>query len=194
MSHPGTKPDPHELVARLASDPRERGQAFEDLVALGVAARDAVREGLGHANWEVRRWCAIWLDRHADPESLRALVPLLRDPKSKVRLFAVHAIACERCRSGENPIDVVPLLVERIRIDESIRVRRHAVAMLASQHAHADLEGFFQELLDTETDSKLHKHAGIGLMMCRRPDLTVPEAARLAARQIRRGEGPSGTA
>jgi hypothetical protein len=66
--------------------------------------------------------------------------------------------------------------------------------MLASQHAHADLEGFFQELLDTETDSKLHKHAGIGLMMCRRPDLTVPEAARLAARQIRRGEGPSETA
>ena len=94
---------------------------------------------------------------------------------------------------GENPIDVVPLLIERIRLDESIRVRRHAVAMLASQHAHPDLEGFFQELLDTETDAKLHKHAGIGLMMCRRPDLTVPEAARLAARQIRRGEGQPGT-
>jgi HEAT repeat protein len=192
MSHPVTKPDPRELVARLASD-EERTKAFAQLVEQGLPARDAVREGLRHANWEVRRWCAIWLDHHADPESLGALVPLLRDPKSKVRLFAVHSIACERCKSGENPIDVVPLLIERIRLDESIRVRRHAVAMLASQHAHPDLEGFFQELLDTETDAKLHKHAGIGLMMCRRPDLTVPEAARLAARQIRRGEGQPGT-
>jgi HEAT repeat protein len=189
MSHPDTRPDPRELVARLASDARTRWQAFEQLVALGAAARDAVREGLRHANWEVRRWCAIWLDHHADPETLGALVPLLRDPKSKVRLFAVHSIACERCKSGENPIDVVPLLIERIRLDESIRVRRHAVAMLASQHAHPDLEGFFQELLDTETDAKLHKHAGIGLVMCRRPDLTVADAARLAARQVGRREG-----
>ena len=43
--------------------------------------------------------------------------------------------------------------------------------------------------LSAETDAKLHKHAGIGLMMCRRPDLTVPQAARLAARESRRREG-----
>jgi HEAT repeat protein len=189
MSDLDTKPDARELVARLAADPRKRWDAMEQLLEQGPSARGAVLEGLRHANWEVRRWCAIWLDHHADPESLAALVPLLRDPKSKVRLFAVHSIACERCKTGENPLDVVPLLIERIRLDESIRVRRHAVAMLASQHAHPDLEGFFQELLDTETDAKLHKHAGIGLMMCRRPDLTVPQAARLAARQVRRGEG-----
>ena len=128
MNDPGTKPDPRELVARLASN-EERWKAFEQLVGQGLSARDAVREGLRH------------------------------------------------------------VLIERIRLDESIRVRRHTVAMLASQHAHPDLEGFFQELLDTETDAKLHKHAGIGLMMCRRPDLTVPQAARLAARESRRREG-----
>jgi HEAT repeat protein len=161
-----TSNDPRELVERLA-DLRTRGDAYARLVAQGDAARDAIREGLCHGHWEVRRWCAIWLDRHSDPESLRALVPLLRDPKSKVRLFAVHAIACEQCKSGENPVDVVPLLIEVIRNDESIRVRRHAVSMLASQYAHPDLEGFFQDLLDSETDRKLHKHAGLGLIWCR---------------------------
>ncbi|MEN8182693.1 MAG: HEAT repeat domain-containing protein [Myxococcota bacterium] len=138
-------------------------------------------EGLRHGNWQVRRWCAIWLDHYADAESLHALLPLLRDPKSKVRLFAVHSVACDRCKAGENPIDVVPLLMERIRNDESIRVRRHAVMMLAFQHAHADLEGFFQELLDTETDPKLHKHAGFGLILSRqkagKPALPTPAGA-----------------
>jgi hypothetical protein len=39
--------------------------------------------------------------------------------------------------------------------------------MLAYEHAHPDLESFFQDLLDTETDAKLHKHAGFGLLRCR---------------------------
>lgn len=157
-----------ELVEALASPaPAERHAAWKELMEIGPSAREAVREGLRHGNFEVRRWCALWIDRHADPESLRALVPLLRDPKAKVRLFAVHSLACDRCKADENPVDVVPLLIERIRHDESIRVRRHAVAMLAFQHAHPHLEGFFQELLDTETDRRLHLHAGLGLLRCR---------------------------
>jgi HEAT repeat protein len=158
--------DPQELVARLGIK-SERDAAWRQLLKIGLPARDAVLEGLRHANWEIRRWCAIWLDHYADAESLHALVPLLHDPKSKVRMFALHSLACDRCKDGENPIDVVPLLIERIQQDESIRVRRHAVTMLGFQHAHPDLEGFFQELLDTETDAKLHMHAGFGLVRCR---------------------------
>ncbi len=167
MQPKGSRLDFQECVRQLGGTTAQRDAAWSALIEAGLAARGAVREGLGNANWQVRRWCAIWLDRHADPESLEALVPLLRDPKSQVRLFAVHSISCDRCREGENPIDVVPLLIERIAQDESIRVRRHAVAMLAFQHAHADLESFFQQLLDTETDAKLHKHAGFGLIRCR---------------------------
>jgi hypothetical protein len=145
----------------------ERDGAWRRLNELGPGARNAVLEGLGHANWEVRRWCALWFDRHPEPEALEAMKPLLRDPKSQVRMFALHTLACDRCKPGESVSDVVPLLIERIRQDESIRVRRHAVMMLAFQHAHADLEGFFKQLLDTETDAKLHKHAGFGWMFCR---------------------------
>jgi HEAT repeat protein len=166
MNENRKEPDARELVARLASD-EEREDAARRLLACGPSAREAVLEGLRHGHWQVRRWCALWFDRHADAEALRALVPLLRDPKSKVRLFALHSLACEHCRGGEHPIDVVPLLIERIRQDESIRVRRHAVMMLAFQHNHPDLEGFFRQLLDTETDPKLHKHAGFGLLLAR---------------------------
>ena len=159
--------DPHEIVARLADDTLRRDLVYQELVAYGPAALEAVRAGLRHANWHVRRWCAIWFDHFATPEAMHDLIPLLRDPKSKVRLFAVHSIACDRCKTGENPLDAVPLLIERIRYDESIRVRRHATMMLGYQHAHPDLIGFFQALLDSETDAKLHKHAGMGLFMCR---------------------------
>jgi len=159
--------DPRDLVARLAGDDT-RQPAWTELLARGLAAREAVREGLGHANWQVRRWCAIWLDHFADADSLAALIPLLHDPKSKVRLFAVHSLACEQCKPGANPVDVVPLLIERVRTDESIRVRRHAVAMLAYQHAHPHLEGFFRDLIATETDVKLRKHAGHGVVLCRK--------------------------
>ena len=159
-------PETHELVAQLASK-QERAGAWKRLLEIGAPGRDAVLEGLTHANWEVRRWCALWLDHFADSESLDALIPLLRDPKSKVRMFALHSLTCDRCKAGENPIDAVPLLMERIQQDESIRVRRHAVMMLAFQHAHPDLEGFFQALLDTERDAKLHKFAGFGLLLCR---------------------------
>ena len=155
------------LVDRLAGDGPERTAAYQALVEAGPPAREAVRAGLRHGHWQVRRWCALWFDHHADPASLHALVPLLRDSKAKVRHFAVHAIACDRCKAGENPVDVVPLLVERIREDESLRVRRHAVVMLAFQHAHPDLEAFFRELLETETDRRLRLHAGIGLLRCR---------------------------
>ena len=160
------EPTAEELVAQLGNH-ELREDAYKALVALGESARSAVVAGLKHGQWEVRRWCALFLDHFADPAALQALKPLLHDPKSSVRLFAVHSLACDQCKPGENPVDVVPLLIERIQEDESIRVRRHAVLMLAHQHAYAELEGFFQELVDTESDRKLHKHAGIGLVFSR---------------------------
>ena len=92
-----------------------------------------MREGLRHGHWQVRKWCAAFLDHHADPETIPELLPLLHDPKSDVRLWAVHSLSCDRCKVDENPIDFVPHLVERIERDESIRVRRMAVLMLTIQ-------------------------------------------------------------
>ena len=50
----------------------------------------------------------LLLDQVADAESLKALVPLLRDPNSKVRAWAVHSLACDHCKEEIScPVDVV---------------------------------------------------------------------------------------
>jgi HEAT repeat protein len=150
--------DPGALVDALAlSD--TRFPAYQALVAIGEAALPAIRAGLGHGNWQVRKWSAMILDRVADAESLAALVPLLRDPKADVRLWAVHSLACDHCKDDVAcPVDAVPHLIERIEVDESIRVRRMATIMLGTDYADARAVPVL-ERLRSEGDAKLRRHA-----------------------------------
>lgn len=149
-----------ELVDLLV-DSETRFGAYLALNELGREALPQITGGLRHGHWEVRRWCAILLDHHADDNALEALIPLLRDPKAKVRLWAVHSLSCDGCKVGENPIDAVPLLLERIEIDESIRVRRMAVAMLADPCTVVDarVPPVLKRILAEEKDRKLKHHA-----------------------------------
>lgn len=152
-----------ELVAEFGNA-EDRFPAFVTLYSRGEAALPAVREGLKNANWNVRRWCAVFIDNFADAESLQALIPLLRDPKAEVRLWAAHSLSCETCKDGPNPIDPIPLLLERIESDESIRVRRQAVAMLAHHRApDARVLPAFRRILAEEDDRKLRLHAEKGI-------------------------------
>ena len=152
-----------ELVDSLARS-RGRFEAYLALVQLGAAALPALREGLRNTNGQVRRWSAICLDQVADVEALRDLVPLLRDPKSKVRLWAVHSLACDHCKDDVPcSVDVVPLLIERIETDDSIRVRRMAAIMLGTEFLDARARPVFEHLLREESDRKLCLHASAGL-------------------------------
>ncbi len=154
---------PEELVAEFANG-ENRMAAFLALYALGDEVLPAVREGLKHANWQVRRWCALFADNFADAETLHALVPLLRDPKSQVRVWAAHSLSCESCKDGPNLIDAIPLLLERIELDASIKVQRQAVAMLA-HHRTPDprVLPVFKRIMAEEDDRKLRLHAEQGL-------------------------------
>ena len=98
--------------------------------------------------------------------------PTAPRPKSKVRLFAVHSISCEHCKGGTKPIDVVPLLIERIEDDDSIRVRRMAAASLAYGTPDPRAVAVFHGLLKAESDRKLRLHASLGLHRCREAGLT----------------------
>lgn len=166
MNHTEINTDPRRLVAELAAGP-SRDAAFRQLLELGSSARDAVVEGLGDGRWQVRRLCAAWIARRGDPRDVAVLAPLLRDQRSRVRMVAVTAIGRDRGQGREELDRAVPLLVERIREDPSIRVRRCATALLAFDHRHPHLEGLFRQLLDTERDPKLHRLAGIGWTLCR---------------------------
>jgi len=163
------------LVERL-EDCATRWPAWRRLEELGAAAAPAVRDGLRHGHWQVRKWCAAFLDHHADPEALPELLPLLHDPKSDVRLWAVHSLSCDRCKVDQNPIDFVPHLIERIERDESIRVRRMAAAMLATGRPDLRSARLFTRILATESDRKLRKHAEWGLARCREIGLAPADA------------------
>jgi len=152
-----------ELVAEFANG-KNRMAAFLALYARGVKALPAVREGLKHANWQIRRWSAIFADNFADGATLQALAPLLRDPKPEVRAWAVHSLSCEICKDGPNPIDAIPLLLERIEGDPNIKVRRQAVAMLAHHRTpDARVLPAFKKIISEEHDRKLRLHAEQGL-------------------------------
>ncbi len=162
---PPFRPDaaPEELVSEFANGPN-RFAAYLALYSRGYEALPAIREGFKQANWQVRKWCALFADNFADAATLRAIVPLIHDPKSDVRRCVVHSIACESCKDGPNPVDPIPLLLERIEQDESIRVRRQAVGMLA-HHRKPDprVLPVFKKVLAFEEDRKLRLHAEQGL-------------------------------
>ncbi len=103
------------LVERLG---RVEGGAhwdvYRELIAAGEAPVLAVLQGLSHADWRVRRGCALYADHNPAPEMLERLKLTLNDPKAKVRVFAVHAIGCELCKPGGNPVDAVPLRVRAL--------------------------------------------------------------------------------
>ena len=163
--NPTFRPDatPDQLVADFAVS-ENRLPAFLSLYSRGHEALPAVRDGLLAANWRVRKWCALFIDNFADAETLHALVPLLRDPKAAVRVWAVHSLSCESCKDGPNPIDAVPLLLERIEMDESIKVRRQAVGMLAHHRSpDARVLTVFKQILREEDDRKLRLHAEQGI-------------------------------
>jgi HEAT repeat protein len=162
---PPFRPDatPDELVAELANAPN-RMAAFLALYSRGREAVPAIRAGLTHSDWNIRRWCASLADNFADAELFRALVPLLNDPKADVRVWAVHSLSCETCKDGPNPVDAVPLLLDRIQSDVSMKVRRQAVSMLA-HHRSPDVRVLpvFKRLLVEESDRKLRLHAEQGI-------------------------------
>jgi HEAT repeat protein len=167
LAHESTRGDEgaeraRALVDELASP--AFWKPLEQLVAMGSEALPAVVEGLGHGDWRVRRGCLVYLDHHGDGPALERVVPLLRDPKSEVRLWAVHTLGCDRCKPGENPLDVDDLLIERALHDESIRVRRQTVCVLAWLRPPTPaLSQLFQRILDTASDRKLRLHASAGL-------------------------------
>ncbi|MGH9383878.1 MAG: HEAT repeat domain-containing protein [Vicinamibacterales bacterium] len=154
---------PEELVAEFANG-QNRWAAFLVLYGRGANALPAVRKGLQNSNWHIRHWSAILADNYADGETLRALTPLLHDPKAEVRVWAVHSLSCEKCKDGPNPVDVIPLLLERIEQDSNIKVRRQALAMLA-HHRTPDprVLPILRKIISEEVDKKLRLHAEEGL-------------------------------
>ena len=108
-----------ELVDQLADRHRYTG-AYRQLIGLGADAAGPARDGLAHESPRVRMLCCKVLDHVMDSGSIPALVAALADPAQDVRMQAVHALACDRCKSGDvRPVasQVLPAAIRLLRED-----------------------------------------------------------------------------
>ncbi|MCW8132426.1 MAG: HEAT repeat domain-containing protein [Planctomycetota bacterium] len=168
-----TVADHRALVEALAKN-ETWADAVRALDAAGPGALDAVVEGLSHADERVRKHCAALLDHHADARCAEPLVKALRDPDAGVRRLAVHSVGCQRCKRDALPLDVVGLLIERMRDDASLRVRQVAAHMLGNQALEHPADpravAALKEMLATEQNAKLRSNAAWALSVHQRQE------------------------
>jgi HEAT repeat protein len=89
--------------------------------------------GLHHEDAAVRAGCCVVLDHFLDEAALPELIENLRHDDENVRKWAMHALACDRCKEGEcrpGQDDVVPIAIKMLSRDSSRRVRAEAAHLL----------------------------------------------------------------
>ena len=89
-----------QWIADLVVPHRQR-DAANALLELGPVARPAVEEALLDDDPGIRAACTRLLDRLADNDSFDLMVLLLDDPDHRVRHHAMHALACDRCKTDD---------------------------------------------------------------------------------------------
>ena len=130
------------LVEDLAVTHRAK-EALRRLMAAGSLATPAVRDGLHHPEPAVRvGYCQV-LDHFMDEAALPELLENLQHENEAVRAWAMHALACDRCKEGTcrpGEDEVLPIAAEMLIHDESRRVRQMAAGLLGpSVHRRPDV-------------------------------------------------------
>jgi HEAT repeat protein len=150
------------MVEDLALPHRAR-TAEKALIAAGMAATPAVRRGLGHDDPRVRMHCCRVLDHFLDEAALPELVENLSSPHDEVRTWALHALACDRCKEGAcrpGEAETLPLALRMLREDPSPQVRLQALALLAAAvHRDDRVVPAIQHAFDHDPDRQVRKSA-----------------------------------
>ena len=142
-----------QLVATLA-DPHRSCQALQRLIALGPDAIGAACEGLRSPDAEMRVNCCKVLDHVMDPGSVNAVIQALADPVPQVRYGALHALACDRCKSGgcrPSASAVLPPAMALLAAEPSPQVRAMACEVVGAW-AHTRREAVEALQASTSTD------------------------------------------
>ncbi|MEU9958765.1 HEAT repeat domain-containing protein [Streptomyces sp. NPDC050982] len=160
---PTTETRADALVRALGSEPR-RPAAFRELMRLGSAAVPAVRRGLAHTEALVREQCCRLLDHLLVTEALDDLIAMLDDPSPQVRVAAVHALACDRCKSDACRPDravVLPRGIQLLSRDPDAHVRNFAAELVGlSVHTHAEAVAALVRARDNDPSPAVRKKAG----------------------------------
>ncbi|MDP9237549.1 MAG: HEAT repeat domain-containing protein [Chloroflexota bacterium] len=160
---PATYVDCSQHIEDLAVAHRAKG-ALRRLMAAGPEATPALRNGLRHADPAVRVGCCIVLDHYLDEAALPELIANLDHENEDVRQWAMHALACDRCKEGAcrpGEDDVVPIALRMLADDPSRRVRAQAVHLLGLSAAirRQDVTVALERARESDPDPNVRKIA-----------------------------------
>jgi HEAT repeat protein len=167
-------------------------------MAGGPAAGPFVRQGLHHQNSAVIVGCCRVLDHFLYEEAVPDLLEILEHDDAEVRAWAMHALACDRCKEGTcrpGEDDSIPMALSMLRSDPSSEVRVQAVALIfPAVHHRADVAEALAYARDHDPSPNVRKQAGLrargGSMFLRtsplREERTAPRTSSTRARLIAR--------
>jgi len=196
---------PTESYDRLVDDlavPHRAKVALRKLRSAGMEATPALRRGLRHARSEVRVGCCVVLDHFMDEGAVPELMANLDHEDAEVRSWALHALACDRCKEGvcrPGEQDVIPIALRMLHEDPDHMVRKQAAGMLTpAVHRRDDVRAALEQARDHDPDPLVRKVAGWGApggpifeRLTPRPARKTREQVRMdrAARRAREGAG-----
>jgi HEAT repeats len=120
------------LVLELGGRTRQ-GPAYRELLRRGLAALPAIRAGLHHPQAAVRAQCCRLLDQLLVADALPQLIAMLDDEDVGVRVTAVHALACDRCKQDScrpSEASVLPAGLRLVEGDPNPHVRAMAIELV----------------------------------------------------------------
>lgn len=168
--------DQYRTTIEELAIPHRAKTAFWRLMAAGRAALPAVRNGLQHESADVRQYCCRFLDHFVEPDSFDELIAMLDDGDPVVRMQALHALACDRCKTDTCPPDeavVLPRAMALLRSDPDPHVRNHAIgANGCSVHSNPAAVAV---LIDAVANASIGSQEGL-LVCAGRPDLQTHHA------------------
>lgn len=152
-----------QLIERLATRHHARA-ALRELLARGLAALPAVRDGLRHPSPDVRYYCCRYLDSFLEPDVVPDLLSMLTDSHAAVRSTALHTLLCDRCKKGAcrpDRAEILPRALLLLTRDGDAHVRAMAVEAVG-QFVHDNLEAraALVEAAGSDASPAVRKKAG----------------------------------
>lgn len=149
-------------LVELLADPHRYFTAYQRLLSLGAGAARAARDGLSHDSPRVRMHCCKVLDHVMDSADVPWLVAVLDDPAPAVRIEALHALACDRCKSNacRPGADVLARAAQLLAADPDPHVRAMAAELVGAWvHTHADAASALESATASDPSPSVRKKA-----------------------------------
>ncbi|MFE9423143.1 HEAT repeat domain-containing protein [Kitasatospora sp. NPDC006697] len=130
----------NEALVSCLGDPQRAVAAYRELLRRADGALEAIRAGLGDERAAVREGCCRLLDHLVDAGSMDRLITMADDPDPGVRIAALHALACDRCKGdtcAPGADRVLEPALRHLAEDPDPGVRSRA-AELVGKFAHGD--------------------------------------------------------